>query len=233
MNRTEQNRTKQNKTKILFIGKKNDFYCERAQEFIKLHFPDSSILIGKRGDIFPEDVGWWRGDYIISYLSPWVIPESLLKRAEKASINFHPGPPEYPGIGCTNFAIYNNEKTFGITCHNMNPKVDTGKIIAVRRFRCFDTDSVYSLTQRCYANILTLFYKIMSIIHDNGILPESDDRWKRKPYTRRELNELCKITPSMPEDEIIRRVKAVTFPNALGAYVQIGNIKFDYKIPDK
>ena len=62
--------------------------------------------MGNRDDKFPEDIEWWKGDYIVSFLSPWVISNSLLNRAKKASINFHPAPPEYPGIGCTNFAIY-------------------------------------------------------------------------------------------------------------------------------
>jgi hypothetical protein len=83
------------KPSILFIGKKNDFFCECAMEFVKLHFSEHEILLGKKGEPFPEEAGWWRGDYIVSYLSPWIIPEHLLKRASKASINFHPGPPEY------------------------------------------------------------------------------------------------------------------------------------------
>jgi|GEM_PF-3725883 len=29
---------------ILFIGKKKDFYCERAMEFVKAHFPEHGVL---------------------------------------------------------------------------------------------------------------------------------------------------------------------------------------------
>ena len=202
-------------------------------EFVQLHFPEHEILLGNRGDHFPEDTGWWKGDFVISYLSPWIIPKYVLNRAEKASINFHPGPPEYPGIGCTNFAIYNNENTFGVTCHYMNPKVDTGQIIGVRKFPLFDSDSVFSLTQRCYSYILTLFYEIMSLLLENNELPKSNENWKRKPYKRKELNELCKITQNVPEDEIAKRVRAVTFPNAPGAYIQMGNMKFNYEISDR
>lgn len=84
---------------------------------------------------------------MISYLCPWILPEHLLERAKVASVNFHPGPPEYPGIGCTNFAIYNQEVIFGMTCHHMATRVDTGKIVAVRRFPLFPTDTVLSLTE--------------------------------------------------------------------------------------
>jgi len=217
------------KPSILFIGKKNDFYCNCAMEFIKLRFSEYQIHIGKRGEPFPKEVDCWSGDFIVSYLSPWIIPEYLLNKANKSSINFHPGSPEYPGIGCTNFAIYDQVDTFGITCHYMNPKVDTGKLVAVRRFPLYKTDTVYSLTQRCYGYILALFYEIMSLILDNQELPQSDEDWTRKPFTRQELNSLCRISPDMSEDEIKRRVKSVTFPNAPGAYIKIGGVNFIYE----
>ena len=60
-------------------------------------------------------------------------------------------------------------------------------------------------------------------------LPQSDERWKRKPQKRKELNELCRITSDMSAEEIQRRVKAVTFPNAPGAYIEIDGMKFNYE----
>ena len=198
-------------------------------EFIKIHFSKYQIHIGKRGEPFPKEVDCWSGDFIVSYLSPWIIPEYLLNKASISPINFHPGPPEYPGIGCTNFAIYDQVDTFGITCHYMNPKVDTGKLVAVRRFPLYKTDTVYSLTQRCYGCILSLFYEIMSLVLDKQEPPQSDEGWKRKPFTRQELNNLCRISPDMSEDEIKRRVKSVTFPNAPGAYTKIGGVNFIYE----
>jgi methionyl-tRNA formyltransferase len=214
------------KISVLFIGKKNDPYCEQAKEFVKLNFTQADIVLGKREDSFPDDISWWKGDYIFSYLSPWIIPDYLLERASIAAINFHPGPPEYPGIGCTNFAIYNQESTFGITCHHMAAQVDTGEMIAVRRFPLFKTDSVYSLTQRCYSYILTLFYEIVSGILENKPLPLSEETWQRKPYKRKELNELCKITPDMLSEEIKKRIQSTSFPGMPGAYVEVGGYKF-------
>ncbi|MFQ5346245.1 MAG: formyltransferase family protein [Rhodothalassiaceae bacterium] len=216
------------KPSILFIGKKGDFYCERAAEFVTTHFPEHEIVLGSRGDRFPEKVNSWRGDYIISYLSPWIVPASLLERAGCASINFHPGPPEYPGVGCTNFAIYDEADRFGVTCHHMAPKVDSGEIIAVRRFPLYESDSVYTFTQRCYGYILQLFYEMMSRILAGDPLPRADETWARAPYRRAELDALCRLTPDMPADEIRRRVRAVTFPGAPGAYFEIDGMRFAY-----
>jgi methionyl-tRNA formyltransferase len=152
----------------------------------------------------------------------------LLNRAQVASINFHPGPPEYPGIVCTNFAIYNSESTYGVTCHHMASTVDTGKIIAVKRFPLYPTDTVLSLTQRCYVYILTLFYEIASELYFGNSLPSCNETWKRKPYKRVELNELCKINRDMDTEEIKKRIKATTFPNAPGAYIEIDGMRFSY-----
>ena len=215
------------KKKILLIGKKDDFYCMKAIDFMKQHFHENELTIvtGTRHEILPDEIRSWKGDYIFSYLSPWIIPASLLERAKYGGINFHPGPPEYPGIGCTNFAIYNNEKSFGITCHYMDPKVDTGKIISVKRFPLLYSDSVFSLTQRCYAFILVTFYEIVSAIAEKKSLPKRKEKWKRKPFKRSELNELCIITRGMSKKEINRRIKAVEYPGYEGPYMLIGGKK--------
>jgi hypothetical protein len=59
-------------------------------------------------------------------------------------------------------------------------------------------------------------------------LPQLCENWKREAYKRKELNDLCIIKPNMSKDEIQQRVKAVTFPNAPGAYIEIGGMKFNY-----
>ena len=36
------------------------------------------------------------------------LSQNLLKKAKKSAVNFHPASPDYPGIGCNNFALYDN-----------------------------------------------------------------------------------------------------------------------------
>ena len=206
--------------KVLFIGKEGDSYSKTAADFIQLHFKNSVVIFSKRTDPFPMYLQQWEGDLIISYLAQWILPDSILQKAGKAAINFHPGPPEYPGIGCTNFAVYNKEKEFGITCHHMLAKVDSGSIIAVRRFPVFENDTVYSITQRCYTEILHLFYKLISDVLTNQPLPQSSEIWKRKPYTRKQLNELCELKAGMDKDEIDLRIKATTYGTKVWAQMK-------------
>lgn len=164
--------------RVLFLAKKKPF-AEDAAEIVKLNsFPTSEIIFGNINDPFPHHVLKEHFDYVISYISPWIVPKDILYSTKIVAINFHPGPPEYPGIGCTNFAIYNCEKEFGITVHHMEEKPDTGDIITVERFPIFNNDTVYSITQRSYAYIYMSFMKIYSLILSHKPLPKSEKRWK-------------------------------------------------------
>ncbi|MBI1911092.1 MAG: hypothetical protein HYS21_03745 [Deltaproteobacteria bacterium] len=215
---------------ILFLAKHKP-YSEDAAELVRMHAEGSEIVFGQRGDLLPQHLKERKFDYVISYISPWIVPEEVLKNAKIAAINFHPGPPEYPGIGCTNFAVYNGEREFGITVHHMERKVDTGKIIHVERFPVFDRDTVYTVTQRCYAYIYPAFVRIFRIMLSGEPMPQSSEQWKRKPYTRKELDELCRVTKDMADDEIKRRVKATDYPGMPGAYLESGGEIYPLKLP--
>ncbi|MBT9315653.1 formyltransferase family protein [Leptothoe spongobia] len=196
---------------ILFLGKEDDWHVNKALEFCQLNFTDVVASVGKWGDPLPESIHSWQGDYIISYLSRWIVPKHLLERACVAAINFHPAPPEYPGIGCNNFALYEEAKEYGVTCHHMAPSVDTGKIIAVKRFPLLASDTVSTLLSRTYDYQQILFYEILNHIFKGEKIPTSEEQWTRKPFSRKEFNKLSKIELDMPKEEISKRVRATNF----------------------
>jgi methionyl-tRNA formyltransferase len=216
------------KDAILFLGKQDDRHCDKALAFVKRNFEKVACCLGKWGDPLPEDIGRWDGDYILSYLSRWIIPESLIKKAKKAAINFHPASPAYPGIGCNNFALYENASEYGVTCHHMDKTADTGDIIAVKRFPIFPTDDVASLLSRTYDFQLTLFYEIIGKIHGGEVLPVSSEKWGRKPFSRKEFNELFKITHEMDDTEIEKRIRAIKYLQYKPSTV-IGGYTFELK----
>jgi methionyl-tRNA formyltransferase len=218
----EENKRKPAEFRVLFLSKKDNEYARRAEDFIRKHFQDPVIFEGNRHDKLPAEVLNWKGDLMVSFISSWIYPASLLESATYAAINFHPGSPEYPGTGCTNFAFYDGAKEYGITCHHMKASVDTGNIIQVKRFPVKEEDTVYSVTQRCYHLIEESFYEIMKLVLQSQPLPLTNEQWKRKPFTRKQLDELCTITPDMPEKEIERRIKATTYKTPW-AFTKIGN----------
>jgi methionyl-tRNA formyltransferase len=207
--------------RILYLSKKDNEYAKRAADYVRENFKDPLIYSGDRRKPLPADVLDWKGDLLISFISSWILPEKLLNNAGYAAINFHPGSPEYPGTGCTNFAIYEDAKEYGVTCHHMRSKVDAGPIIQVKRFAIEPDDSVFKVTQQCYKLIEEMFYEIMNGLLEGKELPASDEKWKRKPFTRKELDELCHITPGMTEDEIKKRIRATTYKTPW-AFTKIG-----------
>lgn len=210
---------------ILFLGKKDDEYCNRAFQFVEANFENVTVYFSAWGEQMPKEICDWNGDYILSYLCRWVIPLTVIQSAQKGAINFHPASPDYPGIGCNNYALYENTSEYGATCHHMAGKVDTGKIIAVKRFAVFSTDDVSSLLLRTYEFQLVLFYEIVGKILNGEPLPEPDEHWTRHPRSRREFNELGVITPEMTDDEVARRVRAVSY-GVFQPTVDIGGFRF-------
>jgi methionyl-tRNA formyltransferase len=217
-----------NKYSLLFLGKAEDPDCNCALEFCRQAFEPLTYCLGKWGDPLPEHIRNWEGDYIVSYLSRWVVPDDLLKRARKAAINFHPASPEYPGIGCNNFALYEDAQEYGVTCHHMAPRVDTGRIIAVRRFPVYPEDDVAALLKRTYENQIALFFEITRLMAEGKDLPVSNETWTRPPFTRKQFNELFRITPDLSKEEIARRVRAVSY-GPFQPYVELEGYRFEYK----
>ncbi len=197
---------------ILFLGKAEDSYVEKAAEYCKLNFSDVIVhTTNKWDDPLPQSIKSWQGDYIISYLSRWIVPDDLLERAKIAAINFHPASPEYPGIGCNNFALYEEAQEYGVTCHHMAPKVDTGSIIAVKRFPLLASDDVSTLLSRAYDHQIILFYEVINTILQKDKLPVSEEQWAREPFSRKEFNQLRQISPDMTQEEIAKRIRATNF----------------------
>jgi methionyl-tRNA formyltransferase len=193
---------------VLFLGKAGDTRTAQALDFCRRQFAVVAAYLGSWGDAPPQEAGFWAGDLIISYLSRWIVPAEQLTHA-KVAINFHPGPPEYPGYGCNNFAIYEGAQEYGVTCHHMAPRVDTGAIIDVVRFPVATTDNAGTLLIKAYDAQLELFYRIAALIARGEPLPVSGERWTRKPFTRSQFGDLGRLTPDMTEQEISRRRRAL------------------------
>ena len=193
---------------VLFLGKARDWHVDRAVAYCGRNFDSLQVFLGDWGDPPPAALTEARPDCIISYLSRWIVPQTTLGTVKHA-INFHPGPPEYPGYGCNNFAVYDGASQFGTTCHHMAPQIDTGPIIAVARFPVLPDDTGGTLLLRTYDYQLVLFYDVVGRLLRGEDLPVAPDRWGRQPFTRKQFTALGQITPEMGEAEVARRRKAV------------------------
>ena len=214
--------------KVALFAKKDKPTIDQVITHLKKEFSEVAVFVGVLGDAFPVHFKDYESDLLISYISPWIIPSEILAKTKKWNLNFHPGPPEYPGIGCFNFAIYDSAKEYGVTSHLMERKVDTGKIISVKRFPLLESYSVFDLSLKTYDVLFEIFLEVMDSVKRNQELPVCKESWKRNPYTRRDLEDLCSIEVYMKEKEIKRRIKATSYPNMPGAYIELFGYRFEY-----
>tara|TARA_Y100000590_G_scaffold470373_1_gene664248 strand:+ start:1123 stop:1782 length:660 start_codon:yes stop_codon:yes gene_type:complete len=213
--------------KICFLTKKDKPGVRDAIRFLESLAENIDIFYDQDHKNFPKSILKKKYDLLISYISPWIISKRVLERTTKWNINFHPGPPEYPGIGCFNFAIFDSSETFGSTAHIMLPKVDSGNIIGVKRFAMTNNETVESLSLKTYKAQLSLFKKVISYIFSNDCLPKSDEIWKRKAFKRTELEKLCEIKFSMNTQEVEKRIRATYFPGKPAPYIKFLGHKFE------
>lgn len=214
--------------KICFLTKRVKPGVTEAISFTKNITKDIEVFYGDLEDPFPKKIKKENYDILISYISPWIVPKKILEKTKKWSINFHPGPPEYPGIGCFNFAIFDSAKQFGVTAHIMEPKVDTGKIIGVNRFPMDRIETVKSLSIKTYQAQLDLYKKIINFIMRNGCLPEVNELWAKKPYKRKDLEELATIIPNMSKEEVNNRIRATYYPKKPAPFINLYGHKFEF-----
>lgn len=197
--------------RVLFLAKKDDYWSLMAFEKTKKLFPECEGYFAEWGDPIPDQVKRWKGDYIFSYLSRWVLPEEVLEKAKGCALNFHPAPPEYPGVGCLNFALYEGTLNYGTTCHLMNSRVDSGPIVKVKRFPVYPHDDVASLLNRTYRNQYELFEEIIDRLLSREVLSTTNEQWSKNKRNRKDLDQLATITPEMSKDEMSKRVRATNF----------------------
>lgn len=194
-------------------------------KYCQMHFNNIYFSLSAWVDPFPQELYRTSCDYIVNFLSRWIIPQEVLNLAKKAAINFHPASPEYPGIGCNNFALYECTPSYGVTCHHTLASVDAGQIIATKKFPLYPTDNVESLLQRTYNALLFLFYEIIDLIIQDKPLPVSSEKWRKKPFSRKDFNKLTTIPHDISQEELERRIRATVYKN-WGPFFKLHNRTF-------
>lgn len=182
-------------------------YCERRSRQ-KAAFPEALGNLLARKSV----------DYLFSFLSPVVIPRHALERVRRGGINFHPGPPEWPGVGCASMALYSGDDSFGVTAHRMEPRVDSGEIYDVRRFPILSQDDCEAVFRRAIEHCLIQFYAILPICARHEMPPPANLRWARRAITRREFEEWLVLPEDASRDEAEKRIRAARHPRLPGPF---------------
>ena len=163
-------------------------------------------------------------DYIINFRSYLILSKDILKKA-KYSVNFHPSLPKYRGVGCANYAIMNNDKFFGSTIHLVNEKIDSGKIINVKKFKLIANPSLKYLLDKTHMSMFVQAKSFLKKLLKDKINIEFEAKKKGYKWSKR-YNNLSKLNKFYNLDIKINKKK---FKKYLRATI-IDNFKPSIKI---
>ena len=158
------------------------------------------------------------------------ISKSVRKKIKISSFNFHPGPPEYPGFGCYNFALLDNVNFYGSTVHMINDKFDNGKIVNFNKFKIsyekLDLEKLISMTHR---NIIKQAKDFINDILNKKLKIKSNFKWKRKAYTKSEFEIVREIKLNDSKANVLKKIKAFSYKNYESVYIKFKGFKFEFK----
>jgi len=225
--------------RVLFFGRAK---CSATEDLLKklvrYDFDVTFIKSRNRGEKLPEDIYWWEGEYIVCFRSLYVLPKRLIDRASIAAINFHPAPPEYPGSGCINFALYDEVNNYGVTAHVMNELVDNGRILEVRRFPVTPHDNLATVLSRTHSELFNLCSDFISGLYSNGenFLKEKMEAsetevCRGKARLLKELDDLQKIDTTVSEKELKRIIRA-TYIEGYLPKIELHGFSFRLELDD-
>ena len=212
--------------KILFLGSKKHLICKEVLKFLKKKkFKVFSFLrpLTKKDEI---SLSKKKFDYLISFLYTKIIPNQILKNTNIYNVNFHPGPPKYPGYGCYNYALLNEDKNYACTVHLMNSQFDNGKIIDVESFPITKKLTLENLIKKTHKRLFFLLKKNLK----KGFKTSANNyKWSKKYNTREEFEKKREVKPNISLINLKKKLRAFQYKDYPSLYVKIRGVKFEKK----
>ena len=146
---------------------------------------------------------------LISFGSRHYIPPDILDRIGYGSYNLHPGPPNYPGWAPFYYAIYDRATRYGVTFHEMNDKIDAGKIIRVRDFDIPSGSTTQALVNLTELHMFEMIKELApSLVNLSEYMEANGDQWQRQPLKKNDFLAICNIQMNISFEELNHRIFA-------------------------
>ena len=240
------------KPTILFAGAKT-IGANCLKEVVKLHTAGTAELIGVvRGqprntslttgqsvdDIaeqaaVPVYADWptaAKPNFIVSVQYQSVLSAEQLAQAETSAVNLHLAPlPEYRGANQFSYAILNGDTEFGVTLHEMVPRVDAGPVLGERRFAIAPACVVSELYDTACEEAVILFRETLGPLLRGELQPR--EQATDEPgvvthfYRKKDIESEKRLDPSWSPEKIDRYVRAMDMPGYEPPFFEIDGRK--------
>ncbi|MCL5432744.1 MAG: methionyl-tRNA formyltransferase [Patescibacteria group bacterium] len=155
-----------------------------------------------------------------------IIPNDILKVPKLGCLNIHPALlPKYQGRYSTVHAIFNGEKSTGVTIHWMDSGIDSGPIISQKKINIKNTDTakiLYDKFTKVGEQLFTEFIK--KWLYENNILSTLQNKKNASFYSKRLPND-GQIDWNWTGKKIFNFIRAMTFEPFPPVSFKIGNKK--------
>ncbi len=208
------------KANIVLLLRKKDPFSIKLGNFIKNRFVNTRIIWSSKTGEKNKMPNNLKSNFIFCYRSYYILKKINIKNSKFPPINFHPGPPNFRGFGCANFALYNKSKFYGITTHLINEKIDSGRIIDVKYFKIKKNDNLEKILKKThkylYLNAKRFIPKIIKnpLLINNLKNKNKKIKWSGKVYKKSDLEKLYLIKKKFSQKKINNILRATYLKNS-------------------
>jgi UDP-4-amino-4-deoxy-L-arabinose formyltransferase/UDP-glucuronic acid dehydrogenase (UDP-4-keto-hexauronic acid decarboxylating) len=152
-------------------------------------------------------------DLLVNVHSLFLIHPSVLAAPTIGSFNLHPGPlPEYAGLNVPSWAIYEGERSHGVTLHWLDEGIDTGPIAWQERFPVEGDDTALAVSGKCVRLGVPLVLRLATVAaNDTRLIPREEQDLTRRRYFPAGPPADGRIDWTKPADAILRFVRAADY----------------------
>jgi methionyl-tRNA formyltransferase len=164
----------------------------------------------------PEFAGWIVDqdvDLLLNVHSLSIVHADVVRAPRIGAFNLHPGPlPAYAGLNVVNWAIYNGERTHGVTLHWMDAGLDTGGIAYRAEFPIEEADTGLSVFTKCVRHGVPLVFELLEVAaRAPAAIPAERQVGERTLYRRRDIPQEGRLDWTLPARRVHDFVRACDF----------------------
>jgi methionyl-tRNA formyltransferase len=183
------------------------------------------LAVVESRDVDEDKLARLEPDIVLSFLNEYILRKPLLAAR---GVNFHPAPPDYPGRGGASLALFDGATSYGATAHRIAPAVDSGPIVAVKRFPIEPDDGCDTVYARAEIAALELLIEFVDRYGKDGEIGcDPAEVWTRRPTTRRTFQQWLVLDPA-DHTTFVRKVRAARHPRFPGPFVDLHGYRFAY-----
>lgn len=170
-------------------------------------------------------------DYLISFATGVIVPEGVLKHFPASAFNIHPAPPEYPGNFPHHFAVYDQATSYGATAHIMTKEVDAGPIVDVEYMQIEGDVTPRELMIEAESKGRVVFERLVGALVQGVDVKPLNLQWGSPKTSRRDFQNLCRISVLDSAETAERKLKAVTVDGYDNPYIVLHGEKYVHQGP--